>query len=251
VALKSLLFDPDSQPPEVIKLSIRRASVTDDYTDMMPSYHNLIKSVTESNNLPLNVSRPKGDQGRQLEALTEGEDSVDRQDEVAHRVKACLTKKAVEEAIMFDEAHKGDKSKLYYEADNDDVSSKSATEMTVMMKNTATLRPAYSLNVTINAEDEIEVPPDQYDAHDQAKMLEDMKEKKIAPLDALFPKIRVPSDDENMHKSTQEDEKNPAVKAAKTTLYAKSKLAINTLKTYQEDGSRAKTVMTMALHHPS
>ena len=37
------------------------------------------------------------------------------------------------------------------------------------------------------------------------------------------------------------------------TLYAKSKLAINTralsLNTYQEDGSRAKTVMTMALHH--
>jgi hypothetical protein len=89
----------------------------------------------------------------------------------------------------------------------------------------------------------------------QAKMLEDMKEKKIAPLDALFPKIRVPSDDENMHESTQEDEKNPAVKAAKTTLYAKSKFAINTwaltLKTYQEDGSRAKTVMTMALHHPT
>ena len=37
------------------------------------------------------------------------------------------------------------------------------------------------------------------------------------------------------------------------TLYAKSKLAINTraltLNTYQEDGSRAKTMMTMALHH--
>jgi hypothetical protein len=67
----------------------------------------------------------------------------------------------------------------------------------------------------------------------------------------LFPKIRVPSDDENMHENTQEDEKNPAVKAAKTTLYAKSKLAINTwaltLKPYQKDGSRAKTVMTMAL----
>jgi hypothetical protein len=123
-----------------------------------------------------------------------------------------------------------------------------------MMNNTATLRPAYPLNATVNAEDEIEVPPDQHDDHDQAEMLEDMKEKKIAPLDALFPKIRVPSDNENMHESTQEDEKNTAVKAAKTTLYAKSKLAINTwavnLKTYQEDGSRAKTVLTMALHHP-
>jgi hypothetical protein len=58
-----------------------------------------------------------------------------------------------------------------------------------------------------------------------------------------------------MHESTQEDEKNPAVKAAKTTLYAKSKLAINmralTLKIYKEDGSRAEIVMTMTLHHPT
>jgi hypothetical protein len=119
-----------------------------------------------------------------------------------------------------------------------------------MLHNTATLKPTYSLKATVNAEDEIEVPPDQHDDHDQAEMLEYMKEKKIAPLDALFPKIRVPSDNEN----TQEDEKNPAVKAAKMTLYAKFKLAINTwaltLKTYQEDGIRAKTVMTMALHHP-
>jgi hypothetical protein len=57
----------------------------------------------------------------------------------------------------------------------------------------------------------------------------------------LFPKIRVPSDDEYMH------EKTPAVKAAKTTLYAKSEFA----KTYKEDGSRAETVMTMTLHHPT
>jgi hypothetical protein len=45
------------------------------------------------------------------------------------------------------------------------------------------------------------------------------------------------------------------VKAAKTMLYAKSKLAINmralTLKIYKEDGSRAETVMTMTLHHPT
>jgi hypothetical protein len=103
---------------------------------------------------------------------------------------------------MFDEAHKGE-SKLYYEADNDDVSSKSDTEETVMMNNTATLRPAYSLNATANAEDDIEVPPDQHDDHDQAEMLENMKEKKIAPLDASFPKIRVPSDDGNLHENTR------------------------------------------------
>ena len=85
---------------------------------------------------------------------------------------------------------------------------------------------------------------------------EDMKEDmKIVSLDALFPKIRVPSNDVNMHESTQEDEKNPAVTAAKMTLYAESKLAFNmralTLKTYREDGSRAETVMTMTLHHPT
>jgi hypothetical protein len=95
-------------------------------------------------------------------------------------------------------------------------------------------------------EQNYKVPQEEHDDHNQAK--------KIAPLDALFSKIRVPSDDENMHEITQEDERNPAVKAAKTTLYANSKLAINTqaliLKTHQEDGSRAKTVMTMALHHP-
>ena len=67
------------------------------------------------------------------------------------------------------------------------------------------------------------------------------KVQKIAPLDALFPKKRVPSDDEYMH------EKTPAVKAAKTMPYAKSEFA----KTYKEDGSRAETVMTMTLHQPT
>jgi hypothetical protein len=142
-----------------------------------------------------------------------------------HGVKACLTKKAAEEPSCLTRPTTGTSPSCT--TDNDDVSSKSATEVTVMMNNTATLRPAYSLNATVNAEYEIEVPPDQHDNHDQAEMLEDMKEKKIATLDALFPKIRVPSDNENMHESTQEDE------------------------TYQEDGSRAKTVMTMALQHPT
>jgi HSP90 family molecular chaperone len=238
--------------------------ITDDLADMMPINYNFVGSITESNDPPLNVSRSKRDQGRQLEALTDGEDSDNRQHEGVHNdhhqkftlpnhgitcpMNATYKSIAMGEQnhevntclIMFDEAHK-----LYGETNNDNVSNKSATEVTVMMNNTATLRPAYSLNATVNAEDEI----------DQAEMLEDMKEKKIAPLDASFHKIRVPSDDENMHENTQEDEKNPAVKAAKTTLYAKSKLAINTraltLKTYQEDGSRAKTVMTMALHHPT
>ena len=42
-------------------------------------------------------------------------------------------------------------------------------------------------------------------------------------------------------------EKTPPVKTAVTTLYAKSEIA----KTYKEDGSRAETVLTMTLHHPT
>jgi hypothetical protein len=241
VTIKSLIIYPHSQPPdlfnkheqaaEMTKLYTRGVFVTDDFMDMMPSDHISIKSVDNSDTPPLKVSSPMN-AAHKSTAL--GEQN--------HGVKTCL--------IMFDEARK-----LYYGADNDDVSSKSTIEVTVTMNNTATLRPDYLLNATVNDEDEIEAPPDQYDDHDQAEMLEDMKEKKIAPLDALFPKIRVPSDDQNMHKSTQEDETNPAVKAAETMLYAKSKLAINTWalthKTYQEDGSRAKSVMMMTLHIPT
>jgi HSP90 family molecular chaperone len=111
--------------------------VTDDFMDMMPSYHNLVKSVTESEDPPLNVSRSKGDQGRQIEALTEGKDSDARQDEGVHDdrhqkftvpnheitspIDAAYKSIAMGEQnhgaksclIMFDEAHKGDVSKLY------------------------------------------------------------------------------------------------------------------------------------------
>ena len=283
VAFKSLLFDPDRQPPghfnkygqaaEMIKRHIRWIFVTDDFTDIMPSYHNLVKSVTESEDPPLNVSRYKGDQGRQLEALTEREDSDARQDEGVHddrhqkftapnheitspidaaynsiavgeqnhRVKACLIKKTVEEAIIIDEAHKGDMSKLYSEADNDNVSSKSTTEVTVMMHNTATLKSAHLLKATVNIDDESEEPPEEHDDHDQAKLFEDMKEdvKKIAPLDALFPKIRVSSDDEYQHTH----HRMPAMDESPYQEDVQDE-------TYQEDGSRAKNVMTMALHHP-
>jgi hypothetical protein len=94
VTFESLLSDPDSQPPEqfnkhgqaaeIIKLHLRRIFVTDDFMDMMPSYHNVVKSITESDDPPLNVSRSKGERGRQLEAPTEGEDSDDRHDEGVH-----------------------------------------------------------------------------------------------------------------------------------------------------------------------
>ena len=266
----------------MIKLSNRRVFVADDFADMMPNDHNLVKKAIESDDPHLNVSSSKGEQGRQLEALTEGEGSYDRQDEGVHDVhhqkftlpnheitspvnatyksiamgeqnhgvKAYLIKKAVEEAIMFDEAHKGDGSKLYNEADNDNVSSKSATEVTAMMHNTATLKSAYSLKATVNVEDENEVPPEEHDDHDQAKLIKDMtevpaptqkamKEGEIAPLDALYPTMRVSSDDEKqqthhrmsaMYENTyQEDVQN---------------------ETYQEEGSYAKNVMMMALHHP-
>jgi hypothetical protein len=159
VTFKSLIFDPDSQPPELFnkhepaaemnKLYTRGVFVTDDFMDMMASEHNSVKSVSESDTTLLNVSRSKGVQGRQLEALTEEEDSDDRQDEGAHDdrhqkftlpnheitspanatyrsiavgeqnhgVKAYLIEKAVDEAVMFNDAHKEDVPKWYGEAD--------------------------------------------------------------------------------------------------------------------------------------
>jgi HSP90 family molecular chaperone len=182
----------------MFKMYIRWIFITDDPADMMPNYHNAVESITESDDPPLNVSRSKRDQGRQLKAnrQCEGVHDDNRQrftlpnheitcpmnatyeniamEEQNHGVKTCL--------IMFDEAHN-----LYSETDNDNVSSKSATEMTGMMYNTATLKPAYSLRSTVSADDENEGPPEELDDYHKAK--------KIAPLDALYPKIRVPSDD--------------------------------------------------------
>jgi hypothetical protein len=147
-----------------------------------------------------------------------------------HRIKTCI--------IMFDEAHK-----LYSKTNIDNVSRKGATEMTVMIDNTATLKSTSSLESAVYADNE--VPPEEHDDLTQAKKTAPLdalypkirgpsnehddlyQAKKTAPLDALFPKIRVPSNDENMHESTQEDEKNPAMKAAKTTMYTKSELASN------------------------
>jgi HSP90 family molecular chaperone len=94
VTFKSILFDPDSQPPEQFKMHgqkaenikpyIRRVFVPDDLTDMMPSYHSFVKGVIDSDDPPLNASRSKREKGRQLEALTEEEDSGDRQDDGVH-----------------------------------------------------------------------------------------------------------------------------------------------------------------------
>jgi heat shock protein beta len=66
VTFKSLIFDPDNQPPEqfnkhrqateMIKLHIRRVFVTNDFADMMPSDYNFVQNVLESDDPPLNVT---------------------------------------------------------------------------------------------------------------------------------------------------------------------------------------------------
>jgi HSP90 family molecular chaperone len=80
VTFKFLLFVSNNQPSkqfnkygqaaENIKLYVGRVSITDDF-----------KGVVDSDDLPLNVSRFKRDQRRQLAAITEEEDSGDRQDD--------------------------------------------------------------------------------------------------------------------------------------------------------------------------
>ena len=182
VTCKAPIFDPDSQPPE---------QVTDDFTDMMPSYHNLVKSVSESEDPPLDVSRSKGTRedssmpsqrekilisDKMKEYTMTATRSSPRPIDAAyksiatgeqnHGVKTCL--------IMFDEAHKGDVSKLYNETEDDNVSSKRATEMTIMMHNTETLKSAYLLRASVNTDDEKEEPPGNHDDQDQAKLFKDM-----------------------------------------------------------------------------
>jgi HSP90 family molecular chaperone len=89
MTFKAPIFDPEQfnkygQAAGIVELHIRMIIVTNDLADMMPSHHNLVKSATESEDPPLNVSRSKEDQGRQLEALTEGRDSDARQDKGVH-----------------------------------------------------------------------------------------------------------------------------------------------------------------------
>jgi hypothetical protein len=240
--------------------------ITNDFTDMMPGHHNLVESATKSEDPPLNVYRSKEDQGRQLEALTGGVHDVHHQKFTLpnHEITSPVnfTSKSIVmgeqnhgvEAIMFDEAYKGDGSKLDNEADNDNVSSKSTTEVTVMMYNTTTLKPAHSLKATVEVEDNNEEPPEEHDAkttnttmadiiennidvktdkktlvektvettqNAKSKLasntwaikikipdkFEDMKEdmKKIAPLDALFPKIPVSSDVEDQRTTANQE----------------------------------------------
>lgn len=67
VTFKSVLFVPETQPGESfnrygtktdnIKLYVRRVFITDEFTDMIPSYLQFIQGVVDSDDLPLNVSR--------------------------------------------------------------------------------------------------------------------------------------------------------------------------------------------------
>jgi hypothetical protein len=184
------------------------------------------------------------------------------------------------ESSVYDEAYKGDLSKLI------DKAYKENMLKLVMRYNTATQRPGCSLKDTVNLAQQIdammkhplgvdadgmidekeevpeEEPTEGHDDQDQDKLLKDVtevpapsqkameernlvkdhktrEEGEIAPLDALYPTMRVSSDGEKqqthqrmsaMHKSTyQEDVKT---------------------ETYQEDRSCAKNVVMQALHHP-
>lgn len=79
VTFKSLLFVPKLNPTDTfnrygtktdnIKLFVRRVFITDDFTDMMPSYLNFIRGLVDSDDLPLNVSRETLQQHKLLKVI--------------------------------------------------------------------------------------------------------------------------------------------------------------------------------------
>lgn len=79
VTFKSLLFVPKTNPTDTfnrygtktdnIKLFVRRVFITDDFTDMMPSYLSFIRGLVDSDDLPLNVSRETLQQHKLLKII--------------------------------------------------------------------------------------------------------------------------------------------------------------------------------------
>lgn len=79
VTFKSLLFVPKVNPTDSfnrygtrtdnIKLFVRRVFITDDFTDMMPSYLSFIRGLVDSDDLPLNVSREMLQQHKLLKVI--------------------------------------------------------------------------------------------------------------------------------------------------------------------------------------
>ena len=79
VTFKSLLFVPKVNPTDSfnkygtktdsIKLFVRRVFITDDFTDMMPSYLSFIRGLVDSDDLPLNVSRETLQQHKLLKVI--------------------------------------------------------------------------------------------------------------------------------------------------------------------------------------
>ena len=184
VTFKSLLFDPDNQPPEQftkhgqaaesIKQYIRRVSVTDDFTDMMPSYHSFVKGVIDSDDPPLNAPRSKRVQGRQHEAPTE-DDGVHDDQHQKFTVPIHETTNPMSTACLFQEAvegYKGDMPMLFDEAYKKVVANTSATDIAVLTYNTATLKSDYSLK------DE-EEPHKEHDDQDRDNVLKDMTMKEV------------------------------------------------------------------------
>ena len=79
LTFKSLLFIPKVQPSESfnkygsksdnIKLYVRRVFISDDFSDLMPSYLGFVRGVVDSDDLPLNVGRETLQQHKLLKVI--------------------------------------------------------------------------------------------------------------------------------------------------------------------------------------